>query len=178
MQLIPATGAVQTRREYLMTDALGSTRRVVSEQAAIIPDGKQAFATFGERANAADRSTLTEVDQANFSAVLPRGYTGHQQADEVGIIHMNGRIYDPRLGRFLQADPLMEDIFDPQAIRACERQRLFINRKQIKKPSTLKLLGFHFYDLAQTHIFLMKPNSAICGCDFFEKWVSIDMLGR
>ncbi len=118
VQLIPATGAVQTRREYLMTDALGSTHRVVSEQAAIIPDGKQAFATFGERANAADRSTLSEVDQANFNAVLPRGYTGHQQADEVGIIHMNGRIYDPRLGRFLQADPLMEDVFDPQAINA------------------------------------------------------------
>jgi hypothetical protein len=27
----------------------------------------------------------------------------------MGIIHMNGRIYDPRLGRFLQADPLIED---------------------------------------------------------------------
>jgi RHS repeat-associated protein len=118
VQQIPATGVVQLRREYLMTDALGSTHRVVSEQAAIIPDGKQAFATFGERANDDDRSTLSEVAQANYNAALPRGYTGHQQADEVGVIHMNGRIYDPRLGRFLQADPLMEDIFDPQAINA------------------------------------------------------------
>ena len=25
--------------------------------------------------------------------------------DGLGIIHMNGRIYDPTLGRFLQADP-------------------------------------------------------------------------
>jgi len=28
--------------------------------------------------------------------------------DEVGIIHMGGRIYDPRLGRFLQADPTVQ----------------------------------------------------------------------
>lgn len=33
------------------------------------------------------------------------GYTGHKMLNELGIIHMNGRIYDPTLGRFLQADP-------------------------------------------------------------------------
>ena len=39
----------------------------------------------------------------------PRGYTGHEHLDAYGIIHMNGRIYDPNLARFLQADPFMED---------------------------------------------------------------------
>ena len=39
----------------------------------------------------------------------PRGYTGHEHLDAYGIIHMNGRIYDPHLARFLQADPFMED---------------------------------------------------------------------
>ena len=41
--------------------------------------------------------------------VLPkftnRGYTGHEHVDEMGLIHMNGRVYDPELGRFLSADP-------------------------------------------------------------------------
>ena len=41
--------------------------------------------------------------------ITPRGYTGHEDLDEFGLIHMNGRIYDPTLGRFLQADPFMED---------------------------------------------------------------------
>jgi RHS repeat-associated protein len=118
VQVIPAVGTVLTRREYLVVDALGSTHRIVSEAGVIVTDGKQAFATFGERASAEDRSTLTEAQQANFNALLPRGYTGHQQADEVGVIHMNGRIYDPRLGRFLQADSLIEDLFDPQAINS------------------------------------------------------------
>ena len=39
----------------------------------------------------------------------PRGYTGHEHLDWHGVIHMNGRIYDPHLARFLQADPFMED---------------------------------------------------------------------
>ena len=41
--------------------------------------------------------------------VTPRGFTGHEHLDRHGVIHMNGRIYDPHLARFLQADPFMED---------------------------------------------------------------------
>jgi len=42
-------------------------------------------------------------------AITPRGFTGHEHLDRHGLIHMNGRVYDPRLGRFLQADPFIED---------------------------------------------------------------------
>lgn len=34
-----------------------------------------------------------------------RGYTGHEGISHLGLIHMNGRVYDPEIGRFLQADP-------------------------------------------------------------------------
>jgi len=37
-----------------------------------------------------------------------RGFTGHEHLAELGIIHMNGRLYDPVLGRFLQADPIIQ----------------------------------------------------------------------
>jgi RHS repeat-associated protein len=37
-----------------------------------------------------------------------RGYTGHEHLDELGFVHMNGRIYDPLLGRFLSPDPLIQ----------------------------------------------------------------------
>jgi RHS repeat-associated protein len=36
--------------------------------------------------------------------------------DGVGIIHMNGRIYDPKLGRFLQADPFIQAPYDTQSL--------------------------------------------------------------
>ncbi|WP_220721441.1 RHS repeat-associated core domain-containing protein [Agarivorans litoreus] len=38
-------------------------------------------------------------------AYTNRGYTGHEMLAGVGLIHMNGRIYDAEVGRFLQADP-------------------------------------------------------------------------
>ncbi len=37
--------------------------------------------------------------------ITNRGFTGHEQIDSVGLIHMNGRVYDAELGRFLSADP-------------------------------------------------------------------------
>ena len=42
--------------------------------------------------------------------ILDRGYTSHEHLWEVKLIHMNGRLYDPLLRRFLNAD---ENIQDP-----------------------------------------------------------------
>jgi RHS repeat-associated protein len=36
--------------------------------------------------------------------ITDRGYTGHEHLLVIGIIHMNGRLYDPLLHRFLQPD--------------------------------------------------------------------------
>ena len=35
-----------------------------------------------------------------------RGFTDHEMLDNLGLIHMNGRVYDPQLGRFLSVDPV------------------------------------------------------------------------
>jgi RHS repeat-associated protein len=37
-----------------------------------------------------------------------RGFTGHEHLADLGLIHMNGRIYDAVIGRFLQADPIIQ----------------------------------------------------------------------
>ncbi|HNV08733.1 MAG TPA: RHS repeat-associated core domain-containing protein [Dokdonella sp.] len=37
-----------------------------------------------------------------------RGFTGHQHVDDVRLIHMNGRVYDYQLGRFLSVDPIIQ----------------------------------------------------------------------
>ena len=41
-------------------------------------------------------------------------FTGHEELDEVALVHMNGRVYDPMLGRFLSADPMTEAPFSTQ----------------------------------------------------------------
>lgn len=37
-----------------------------------------------------------------------KGFTGHTMLDDTGLIHMGGRIYDPKLARFMQADPFVQ----------------------------------------------------------------------
>ena len=40
--------------------------------------------------------------------IFDRGFTGHQHMDMYGLINMNGRLYDPRLGRMLSPDPFVQ----------------------------------------------------------------------
>jgi RHS repeat-associated protein len=37
-----------------------------------------------------------------------QGFTGHEHMYELELIHMNGRVYDPTVGRFLQADVVVQ----------------------------------------------------------------------
>ena len=46
--------------------------------------------------------------------LLDRGFTGHEHLQTVGFIHMNGRLYDPALHRFLQPDNYVQDLFNTQ----------------------------------------------------------------
>ncbi|WP_207217691.1 MULTISPECIES: FG-GAP-like repeat-containing protein [Sorangium] len=40
-------------------------------------------------------------------ALLARGFTGHGSDDELGLVHMKGRLYDPKIGRFTTPDPVV-----------------------------------------------------------------------
>jgi len=75
-----------------------------------------AFDPFGARreTDSAQATPWTAALQAELDASTRHGYTGHEQVDAVGVIHMNGRIYDPILGRFLQADPYVQDTYNSQ----------------------------------------------------------------
>ena len=44
-----------------------------------------------------------------------RGFTGHEMLDQLELVHMNGRIYDPLIGRFLSTDPLITHYQDGQS---------------------------------------------------------------
>ena len=39
---------------------------------------------------------------------ITRGFTDHEMLDSVGLVHMNGRLYDPEIGRFISADPFVQ----------------------------------------------------------------------
>lgn len=62
-------------------------------------------------------SVITDKDailSLSKDLIIDRGYTSHEHFAEIGIIHMNGRLYDPLLRRFLNADENIQDIFNTQ----------------------------------------------------------------
>ncbi|MGV6853393.1 MAG: RHS repeat domain-containing protein [bacterium] len=45
----------------------------------------------------------------NYTLQTNRGFTDHENLDDSQLIHMNGRVYDYNLGRFLSVDPFIQD---------------------------------------------------------------------
>ena len=43
-----------------------------------------------------------------------RGYTGHEMLPVFGLINMNGRLYDPQIGRFLSTDNYVQEPWNSQ----------------------------------------------------------------
>jgi RHS repeat-associated protein len=75
------------------------------------------FDPWGQRRNLQNYQFIEgDVLAAFDSSITTRGFTGHEMVDGVGIIHMNGRIYDGKIGRFLQADPFIQAPFDTQSL--------------------------------------------------------------
>jgi RHS repeat-associated protein len=116
--LIPTpSGEVQVIRRssgahevyYLATDHLGSTDVVLNAAGAVL--SRPSFAAYGARRNAATWSGApTPVEWQSIADTTRRGYTGHEHLDNVRLIHMNGRVFDPNIGRFLSADPYVDGI--------------------------------------------------------------------
>lgn len=88
---------------YFHHDHLGSLAVISNEAGAVIE--RLAYDPWGKRrysdGNKDPNDTLT-------SAVTDRGYTMHEHMDEMGVINMNGRVYDPTMGRFLTTDPYIQ----------------------------------------------------------------------
>ncbi|MCU7806371.1 MAG: hypothetical protein KZQ73_00645 [Candidatus Thiodiazotropha sp. (ex Semelilucina semeliformis)] len=97
----------QTR--YMHTDALGSVDTITDGFGQIVD--RMGFDPFGMRRGGNWSNDLP----ITAPALTNRGFTGHEHVDELGIIHMNGRIYDPELGRFLSADPHIQAPLNSQS---------------------------------------------------------------
>ncbi|MDN3577349.1 RHS repeat-associated core domain-containing protein, partial [Chitinimonas viridis] len=67
---------------------------------------KLAYDAWGKRRNLNGSGMPDELGDGK---VIDRGFTGHEMLDELDLVHMNGRIYDPLVARFLSADPLIQD---------------------------------------------------------------------
>ena len=62
----------------------------------------------GNKAFSASYDVWGKRTVATGSIEYYRGFTGHEHIDQIGLIDMNGRMYDPLLGRFLSPDPFVQ----------------------------------------------------------------------
>ena len=100
---------------YTHKDHLGSLDVITDSTGAIIQE--QSFDAWGQRRNAINWAIFILTELTTFDHTLTtRGFTGHEMLDEVGVVHMNGRIYDAKLARFLQADPFIQDPMNTQSL--------------------------------------------------------------
>ena len=100
---------ITTKNEYFLLDHLGSVDVVTDAQGAVVT--QQSFGAFGQRRNLDWSVSTTMITVAN----LRRGFTGHEHLDDAGLIHMNGRVYDPMLARFMSADPFVQEPYSTQS---------------------------------------------------------------
>ena len=79
---------------FAIKDHLGSIVKIVDNSGATV---------FAANYDAWGNRTVT-----NNSFAFHRGFTGHEHLPEFNLINMNGRVYDPILGRFLSPDPFVQ----------------------------------------------------------------------
>ena len=99
-----AAGA-NVKLRYLHQDHLGSVDVVTDESSSVAE--RLSFGAFGERRGAQGSTAWLDSALALSSSQTRRGFAGHEQLDDFGLVHMSGRLYDPHLGRFLSADPFV-----------------------------------------------------------------------
>lgn len=94
---------------YLHGDRMGSVVAVTDAAKTVVE--KHGFDAYG-LARAADWASNAVTP----FALATRGFTGHEHDVDTGLINMNARLYDPRLGRFMTPDPVTPDLTNPQAL--------------------------------------------------------------
>ena len=107
----------RTDKSFIYNDHLGSLDVVVNNVGTITHTAS--FDAWGNRRSGetwvAGSFAMSSLTLTNYTQpITTRGFTGHEMLDDAGLIHMNGRVYDAKLARFIQADPFIQAATDTQ----------------------------------------------------------------
>jgi RHS repeat-associated protein len=118
---------------YLHRDYQGSIVAITDAAGAVVE--KRLFDAWGAILKVQDGAGNTLAGLT----VLDRGYTGHEHLESVGLINMNGRLYDPKLHRFLQPDNFVQQ---PENTQNYNRYAYVLNNPlKYTDPSGEMLIG-------------------------------------
>lgn len=141
-------------RHYRFEEKLGSLDVLTDRNGTIVQ--RMSFDVWGERRNESTWGGYSQTQIAAFNSSNSRkGYTGHEHIDQANLIHMGGRVYDPRIGRFLSADPLVQA---PNNTQSFNRYSYVINNPMnYVDPSGYSWLGDNWRTVASVAITAFAP---------------------
>jgi RHS repeat-associated protein len=108
-----STGANTLR--YLLRDHVGSVSVIATGTGT--EELSMSYFGFGGRRDPDTWSGAPpSADVTALREITRRGFTDHEHLDQLNpdLIHMNGRVYDPQLTRFVSADPFIDGITNTQ----------------------------------------------------------------
>lgn len=109
-QITTAANVTSEKTHYFLRDNLGSTNIVTDENGAVLE--RLAYEPFGKRRQAAGQQ---DPNNTLSDPMGQRGFTNHEHLDELKLIHMNGRVYDPMTAQFMSADPYIQAPMNSQS---------------------------------------------------------------
>jgi len=101
---------------YTLRDRLGSVVSLINEDNTLTEH--RSYDPFGKprKGNYQQASPATLAGIISGTPFTQRGFTYHKHLDAAQLIHMNGRVYDYNLGRFLSVDPVIQSPSDSQSL--------------------------------------------------------------
>ena len=110
---VPAGGgSVSTTWKYFFTDVAGSPNIITDAVGAVLEE--RSYTPFGQRRN--PNRAVSPAQPTAPAEDLMVGFSGHEDEEELGLVNMGGRAYDPMIGRFISADPFQAGIDDGQRL--------------------------------------------------------------
>jgi RHS repeat-associated protein len=94
----------QSPFQHVLRDHLGSVDTLMDAKTGAVLQHR-GYDVFGRPRDIASGNTL--LSGTNWQGVT-KGYTNHEHLIDQELIHMNGRIYDFNIGRFLSVDPFLQ----------------------------------------------------------------------
>jgi len=109
-------------RNYFHYDHLGSICEVRNESGGFVES--LSYDVWGRRRDPSSWLVPTTTPIVDNEVATDRGFTSHEMLDHLGLVHMNARIYDPLLGRFLSPDSVLQF---PGNIQSYDRYQYCLN---------------------------------------------------
>lgn len=145
--------------QFTLKDRLGSATTLADQNGNIVsqryfdPFGRTASTGGGHRTDMVNKNTLqSKLQDLDITNKNRRGFTDHEHLNEQQLIHMNGRVYDYNLGRFMSVDPVIQS---PTSTQSVNPYSYIMNNPLAGTDPT----GYAFIDI------IVRCGSNTPGCD-------------